>query len=85
MQPEDWISPTVPNLKKEFAELLTINFAMIRVASFNTFVQRVSHAKNMEIFSILIYNIEKVLAPKSTINPAKKLPTEYHDFFDVFS
>ena len=38
----------------------------------------------MEIFSILIRNIEKALAPKSTTNSAKKLPTEYHDFLDVF-
>ncbi|WP_375449188.1 hypothetical protein [uncultured Nostoc sp.] len=39
----------------------------------------------MEIFSISIRNIEKALAPKSTINPVKILLTEYHDFFDVFS
>ena len=39
----------------------------------------------MEIFSISIRDIEKALAPKSTTNPAKKLPTEYHDFFDIFS
>ena len=58
---------------------------MIRATPFNTLVQQVSHAKNIEIFSILIHNIEKALAPKSTTNPAKKLPTEYHDFLDVFS
>ena len=39
----------------------------------------------MEIFSISIRVIEKVSAPKSTTNPTKKLPTEYHDFFDIFS
>ena len=39
----------------------------------------------MEIFSISIRNIENALAPKSTTNPAKKLPTEYYDFLNVFS
>ena len=39
----------------------------------------------MKIFNILIRNIEKALAPKSTTDPAKKLATEYYDFFDVFS
>ena len=39
----------------------------------------------MEIISISIYDIKKALAPKSTTDPAKKLPTEYHDFLDVFS
>ena len=39
----------------------------------------------MEIFSILIRDIEKALAPKSTISLAKKLPTEYHDFLNIFS
>ena len=58
---------------------------MIGATSLNTLVQQASHAKNMQIFSISIYNTEKILAPKSTTNPAKKLPTEYHDFLDVFS
>ena len=39
----------------------------------------------MKIFNILIRNIEKALAPKSTNNAVKKLPTEYHDFVNVFS
>ena len=39
----------------------------------------------MEIFNISIHDIEKALAPKSTTDPAKKLPTEYYDFLNVFS
>ena len=62
-----------------------MNISMIGATLFNTLVQRVSHAKNREIFSISICNIEKALAPKSTTNPAKKLPTGYYDFLDVFS
>ena len=38
----------------------------------------------MEIFSTLICDIEKALASKSTTNPAKKLPTEYHNFLNIF-
>ena len=30
-------------------------------------------------------DIEKALAPKKIIDPAKLLPKEYHDFLDVFS
>ena len=62
-----------------------MDISIIGVAPFNTLVQWASHAKNMEIFNISIRNIEKALAPKSTTNFAKKLPTEYHDFLDVFS
>ena len=82
---KDWVSPTVPDSKKEFTKLPTMNISMIRAAPFNTLVQQASPDKNMEIFSILIRNIEKALAPKSTTNPTKKLSIEYHDFFDVFS
>ena len=84
LQPKDWVSPTVSNSQKEFAELPTMNISIIGATSFNTLVQQVSHAKNIEIFSILIRDIEKALAPKFTTNPAKKLSTEYHDFFNIF-
>ena len=57
---------------------------MIGTAPFNMLIQQASHAKNMKIFSISICDIEKALAPKSTIDPAKNLPTEYHDFLDGF-
>ena len=85
LQPKDWVSLTVPHLKKEFAELPTIDILMIEVTPFNTLIQQASHTKNIEIFSILIRNIRKALAPKSITNLAKKLLTEYHDFLDVFS
>ena len=85
LQSKDWVSTTVSNLQKKFAELLTMDISIIGAAPFNTLVQQVSYAKNMEIFSISIRNIEKVLAPKSTTDLAKKLPTKYHDFLYVFS
>ncbi len=84
-RPKDWVPPTVPNPQKKCAELPTMDISMIGAAPFNTLVQRASCAKNMEIFSISIRDIEKALAPRSTTDPAKKLPTEYHDFLDVFS
>ena len=84
LRPKNWVSPTVLNVQKEFAKLPTIDISIIRAALFNTLVQQASHARNMEIFNISIRNIEKALAPKSNTNPAKKLPTEYHDFFDIF-
>ena len=84
-QPKDWISPTVPDSKKKIAELPTMDILIIEAALFNTLVQQAYHTKTMEIFSISICNIEKALAPKSTTDPAKKLPTEYHDLLNVFS
>lgn len=85
LRPEDWVPFTVLDLRKKFVELPIIDISMIGTVPFNTLVQQASHAKNMESFKISIYNIEKALAPRCTINLAKKLPTKYHDFLDVFS
>ena len=84
LRPEDWILSTVPNSQEKFAELLTMNILIIGAVLFNTLMQQVSQAKNMEIFSISIRNIEKTLAPKSTTNLVKKPPTKYYHFLDVF-
>ena len=62
-----------------------MDISMIGAAPFNTLVQRVSHAKNMEIFSISIRDMKKALAPKCTTDPTKKLLTEYYNFLHVFS
>ena len=72
LRPKDWVSPTVPDSKKEFAKLPTMDILMIGVTSFNTLVQQASHTKNIEIFSISIRNIEKALAPKSTTDFARQ-------------
>ena len=61
-----------------------MDISIIGAASFNTLMWQASHAKNMEIFNISICNIEKILAPKSTTNPAKKLLTKYYDFLNAF-
>ena len=84
LRPKDWISPIVSDSQEKFAKLPNMDILMIGVTPFNTLMQQASHAKNMEIFNISICDIEKVLAPKSTTDPAKKLSTEYHNFFDVF-
>ena len=82
---KDWVLPTIPNSQKKFVELPTMDISMIGATPFNMLVQQASHTKNMEIFSILIRNIKKTLTLKSTTNFANKLPTEYHDFLDIFS
>ena len=38
LRPEDWVSSTVLDSKKEFAELLTMDISMIGAASFNMLV-----------------------------------------------
>ena len=85
LRPKDWVSPIVPDSQEKFAELTTIDILMIEAALFNTLVQQATHAKNMEIFNISICNIEKALTLKSITNSAKKLPTKYHDFLNIFS
>ncbi|TKA49304.1 hypothetical protein B0A49_13706, partial [Cryomyces minteri] len=41
--------------------------------------------RNHEIFAISIKDIEKALKPKQEVDPATILPTEYHEYLDVFS
>ena len=85
LRPKDWVAPTVFDSEQKFAKLSTMDISIIRATHFNMLVQQIFHAKSIEIFSILIYDIEKALTPKSNINLVKKLPTEYHDYLNVFS
>ena len=39
----------------------------------------------MEVFAVLLRDIEKALEPKKQIDPAVKLPKEYHKFLNIFS
>ena len=63
---KDWVSPTVPDSQKEFVKLPTMDISMIRAVPFNTLMQQAFHAKNMEIFSISIRNIEKAFVKSAT-------------------
>ena len=85
LRPEDWVLLTVSNSQEKFAKLPTMDILMIRAAPFDTLMHQASYAKNMEISNISELNIEKALALKSTIDPAKKLSTKYHDFLNIFS
>ena len=49
LRSKDSISPTVFDLQKKFAKLLTMDILIIGAAFFNTLIQRASHAKNIEI------------------------------------
>ena len=67
------------------ARKLGIN--MIGAAPFNHLVQRSQSKKdsNIQIFSVTLRDIDIALAPKKHIDPATKLPAEYHNYLDVFS
>ena len=58
---------------------------MIGAAPFNHLVQKSMKDSSIQIFSVTLRDINIALAPKKQVDPATKLPTEYHDFFDVFS
>ena len=60
---------------------ITLDVAAIEAAPFDLWVKR--HL--MEVFAVLLRDIEKALEPKKHFNPAVKLPKEYHQFLDVFS
>jgi len=48
-------------------------------------LSRLSRKPDHEIFAVTMKDIEQALAPKTFIDPATKLPQQYHDFLDVFS
>lgn len=85
-RPKYWVSPPVSiYFQKEPVGLPTMDISMIGAAPFNFLVQKASLTKDIQIFSFLIRDIEKTLAPRFTINPAKKLPIKYYDFLKIFS
>ena len=63
-----------------------VNISMIGAAPFNHLVQQSQkNPSEVQIFSVTLRDINIALAPKKHTNPATKLPSEYHDFLDVFS
>ena len=63
----------------------TMNISMIGAAPFNHLVQKSQKDSRFQIFSVTLRDINIALAPKKHTDPATKLPSEYHDFLDVFS
>ena len=61
-----------------------LDISMIGAAPFNHLVQK-SKKDGIQIFSVTLQNINIALTLKKPIDPATKLPSEYHDFLDVFS
>ena len=63
-----------------------LNISMIGAAPFNHLVQKSQkNPSEVQIFSVTLRDINIALAPKKHTNLATKLPSEYHDFLDVFS
>ena len=61
-----------------------LDISMIGAAPFNHLVQK-SRKDGIQIFSVTLRDINIALTPKKPIDPATKLPTEYHNFLDIFS
>ena len=62
-----------------------MNISMIGAAPFNHLVQKSQKDSRFQIFSVTLRDINIALAPKKHTDLAMKLPSEYHDFLDVFS
>ena len=59
----------------------TLDVAAIKAAPFNLWVK----CHLIEVFTVLLRDIEKALELKKHFDPAVKLPKEYYQFLDVFS
>ena len=59
----------------------TLDIAAIGAVPFDLWVKHYP----MEVFAVSLRDIKKALEPKKHINPAVKLPKEYHKFLDAFS
>ena len=63
-----------------------LDISVIGAAPFNHLVQKSQkNPSEVQIFSITLRDINIALAPKKHTNPATKLPSEYHNFLDIFS
>ena len=62
-----------------------LDISMISAAPFNYLVQQSQNNSKIQIFSVTLRDINIALAPKQHTDPATNLPSEYHDFLDVFS
>ena len=59
---------------------------MIGAAPFNHLVQKSwSNPFEIQIFSVTLRDIDIALTPKKHVDPAAKLPTEYHNYLKGFS
>jgi transposase InsO family protein len=56
----------------------------ISAAAFGLWQYRQRKGKNIEIFAASLRDIDKALRPKTYSDPQEKLPTQYHDFLEVF-
>lgn len=85
-KPQDLVStPVLVCFQKKFIGLHRMSILMIDITLFNFLLQKLSWTKDRQIFCLLLRNIGKTLAPRSTTNHVKKFPTEYHELFDGFS
>ena len=84
-------NPSVDNAsaRTSTADIISVakrlDISIIGAAPFNHLVQKSqSTNSDIQIFSVTLRDINIALTPKKTIDPATKLPAEYHDFLDVF-
>jgi transposase InsO family protein len=70
-----------PEPELETDSNLTMDIYQIGSAPF----MRLARKSGYELFAASITDIEKTLAPKKHTDPVEKVPTEYHEFLDVFS
>lgn len=71
------------NLSSAVRKLLDIS--MIGAALFNYLVQKSYRNSDIQIFNVILWDINIALASKNYTNPATKLLTKYYNFLVVFS
>ncbi len=70
----------VTEASEKLSSVKPLNISLIEVTLFTALIKKKSH----QIFATLMRDIEKALQDKPIIDPATILPSEYHEYLDVF-
>ncbi|TKA50332.1 hypothetical protein B0A49_13656, partial [Cryomyces minteri] len=75
--------PSIPEppLPMKLESKRPLDICMIGAAPFVHLTKKYSET----MFAVSLRDVEKALQPKEEVDPATKLPPEYHEFLDVFS
>jgi hypothetical protein len=74
------VRPQVPH--ERFPQ---VNCTSVPAPSFSCLMRQSKRGKPVKVFAASLADIDKMLRPKVLVDPREKLPTEYHDYLDVFS
>jgi len=72
---------------EEKKPLPTLDVAQVYAATMGAYLRRkrrIKEAKEIEVFTVSLQDIQKALAPKPRVDANEKLPSQYRDFLKIF-